>query len=190
MKALMKKIIQPHPLRYDEMYTVLTEIEATLNSRPIAPLHGEDDPDNLVLTPGHFLVQRPLRAPPFPSELTTPTASQHLRRWALVQQINQSLWDRWLKTYLQSRFARSKWQKTTRPMREGDIVLVKDITLRRRNWPLARITKTFPGSDGISRAVEILCNGKKYTRAVHLLCPLIQQEDAEVPTSPLLPPRR
>ena len=76
MKTLLRKVIQAHPLRNDEFYTILTEVEATLNSRPLAPLHESADPEDLALTPGHFLIQRPLKAPPLPSELTPPSLSQ------------------------------------------------------------------------------------------------------------------
>ena len=47
--------------------TVLTQIEACLNSRPLAPLPCEGDAIE-PLTPGHFLVGKPLEALPDPQE--------------------------------------------------------------------------------------------------------------------------
>ena len=42
-------------LSFEELTTVLCQIEAVLNSRPLIPLPG--DGDNIeVLTPGHFLI--------------------------------------------------------------------------------------------------------------------------------------
>ncbi len=184
MKTLLKKIVKPHPLRVDEFYTILTEVEATLNSRPLAPLHVDGHPEDIVLTPGHFLIQRPLKAPPLPQELSKTTTTSHLRRWTLVQHLNQTLWDRWLHTYLQSRFARSKWHIDAHEVKVGDIVLIRDVTLRRRNWPLGKVTQTFPGTDGVTRTVEVLCHGKLYTRAVHLLCPLVNSTAPTDPTTP------
>lgn len=58
MKYHLYRIVGKAHLTYEEMLTVLSEIEATLNSRPIAPL-SEDPNDLNYLTPGHFLVGTP-----------------------------------------------------------------------------------------------------------------------------------
>ena len=48
----------------------------------------------------------------------------------------------------------------------GDVVLLKDETLV---WPLALVMKTYPGSDGLVRVVDLRCNGRLYNRPVHRL---------------------
>ena len=40
------------------------EIEAILNSRPMALLHANDTIEAIDLTPGHFIIEKPLKAPP------------------------------------------------------------------------------------------------------------------------------
>ena len=64
MKTLLSKLVAPHHLKYQELETILTEAEAVLNSRPLAPVHSTDAEDPLVLTAGHFIIGRPLKAPP------------------------------------------------------------------------------------------------------------------------------
>ncbi len=60
MKTLLRKMVTPHPLRFHELSSILTEVEAVLNSRPLTLLHTTDASDDIVLTPGHFLIGRPM----------------------------------------------------------------------------------------------------------------------------------
>ena len=55
----MRRVIGEHRLTFEEMYTLLCEIEACLNSRPLYPA-GNDPDDPIPLTPGHFLIYEPL----------------------------------------------------------------------------------------------------------------------------------
>ncbi|KYN31629.1 hypothetical protein ALC56_14128 [Trachymyrmex septentrionalis] len=60
-KYHMKRIISNASLNYDEISTIIAEIEAILNSRPISPM--SDDPNNVqVLTLGHFLIGQSLNS--------------------------------------------------------------------------------------------------------------------------------
>lgn len=65
MKLLLKRTVGEACLTVAEMTTMLTQIEAILNSRPLTPL--SDDPNDLrALTPGHFLVREMLQTYPEP----------------------------------------------------------------------------------------------------------------------------
>jgi len=182
MKLLLRKNVAPHPLRYDELYTLVTEAEAILNSRPLLPLQTDDITDGSYLTPGHFLIGRPLRAPP-----TTASPPQGkislLRRWNLVSRLSSDLWKQWLGSYLSSLAVRAKWIQPGRPPQVGDVVFVKDETLVTRQWPVAVITDVFPGDDGQIRVVELRCKGKTYRRATERLIPLRREADSSSHTS-------
>jgi hypothetical protein len=59
IKGHLKRTIGEVVLSYEELYTLLTRIEAVLNCRPLCPL--SNDPNDLnPITPGHFLIGEPL----------------------------------------------------------------------------------------------------------------------------------
>ncbi len=181
MKTLLRKLVTPHHLRFDELYTLLTEVEAILNSRPLTPLNSTNV-EETTLTPGHFLIGRPLKAPPT-SDATTAKISS-LRRWTLVNRLSQDLWKDWLGRYLQSLYHRSKWTNATANIQKDDIVYVKDESLRYRDWPIARVMEVYMGDDNRVRAADLLSHGKIFRRSTHRLIPVLNHDSAEQrPTS-------
>ena len=63
MKQHLKKVVGETKLTFEECCTVLTQVEACLNSRPLCPLPDSDEGLE-ALTPDHFLIGRPLEALP------------------------------------------------------------------------------------------------------------------------------
>ena len=172
MKRLLVKNIGTHLLTFEQLVTVLSEVEATLNSRPLLSLDSTSPDGVTALTSGHFLIGRPLLAPPLKVD--------HLTKLPLLRTLISELWVRWRKVYLQSLQAHSKWKQASRNLRVGDVVLLKDDALLvRRTWPLALVMKTYPGSNGLIRVVDLRCNDHLYNRAVNRLVLLVPTEDAE-----------
>lgn len=62
-KSHLKKVVGDVRLTFEELTTVLVQIEACLNSRPLTPLPDSDDGID-ALTPGHFLIGKPIEALP------------------------------------------------------------------------------------------------------------------------------
>ncbi|XP_073811760.1 uncharacterized protein [Musca autumnalis] len=59
MKYHLRRIVGESKLTFEEMSTLLYQIETVLNSRPL--YHLDENTDEMeVLTPGHFLIGRPL----------------------------------------------------------------------------------------------------------------------------------
>ena len=174
MKTLLRKNLQPHALRFDELTTILQEVEAILNSRPLQPLHSDEAAEGAFLTPGHFLVGRPLIAPPTPG----PPGGKmsNLRRWNLTSRLTADLWRQWSASYLASCAQRTKWLRAGKPPAVGDVVFIKDETLKTRDWPLARIEEVHPGDDGEVRAVTIRCHGRTYVRPTCRIIPFHSED--------------
>ena len=92
VKFHLKRTIGDTLLTFEELSTLLSQIEAALNSRPLEPL--SEDPDDLTaLTPGHFLIGEAQTKVPDPS-LDEGNLSR-LSRWQLIQQKLQSFWKHW-----------------------------------------------------------------------------------------------
>ncbi len=92
MKILLQKNLSAKLLRYDELETtILVEVEAVLNCRPSEPFTSTDPDSTELITPGHFLIGRPLLAPP-PVHVNDVRKPDLLKRWAFVQRIIQDLW--------------------------------------------------------------------------------------------------
>ena len=83
MKFHLCRVVGNAKLTFEEFYTLLCQVEAVLNSRPICRM--SDKLDNLqVLTPGHFLIGTSLVA--LPDYNLTGLSSNHLSRWLYVHQ--------------------------------------------------------------------------------------------------------
>ena len=61
VKSSLKKVVGKALLNYNEMVTIVTEIEGCLNSRPLTYLNEENVYD-LLLPPNHLLYRRGINA--------------------------------------------------------------------------------------------------------------------------------
>uniref|UniRef100_V5GQ81 DUF5641 domain-containing protein n=1 Tax=Anoplophora glabripennis TaxID=217634 RepID=V5GQ81_ANOGL len=86
-------------LLFEKLYTVVSQVEACLNSRPITPL-SENPCDLDALTPGHFFIGTSLLA--LPQEDVSNLQSNRLSRYQHLTQMIQHFWTRWSKDYLSS----------------------------------------------------------------------------------------
>ena len=183
-KYHLRRVMGDHTLTFEELSTLLCQIEACLNSRPLTPL--SDDPSDLSsLTPGHFLVGEPLVAIPEPD--STDLRVHGLPRWKLISNLRDHFWRRWVQEYLHQLQQLPKWRRRQEDWKVGDLVLVKDELLPPTKWPLARILEVHPGKDGLVRVVKIRSLHKTAVRSIGTLCPLPLRtsEVSTRPTSPL-----
>ena len=123
MKLHLKHVIKDTKLTFEEFSTVLTQIEACLNSRPLTPLPSSRDGDAIeVLTPGHFLVGKPLES--IPDHSLSYRSVSLLRRWHLCQSMVRHFWQRWSSEYIATLRHYTKWYQPERNMQVGDVVVL------------------------------------------------------------------
>lgn len=166
-KFHLRRVIGTSTLTYEELATVLSQIEACLNSRPLSMMpNGLQDP--LPLTPGHFLIGEPLITVPDRNYEDRNLGS--LKRWQITQRMLQEFWRRWSQEYLMHLLHRYKWNERTPEPKVNDIVLVKEDNLPPARWLLGKVVEKHAGLDKISRVVTLKCNGSLIKRPISKLC--------------------
>jgi len=167
IKFHLKRIIGEASLRYGKLSTLLAQVKAILNSRPLTPLSS--DPNDLsALTPGHFIIGCSMMTYPEPNIKELPT--NRLSRWQRVEQLKQHFWHQWLKEYLHNCQARVKWNTADEPIKVGQMVIVQEDNLPLLCWSLARVEEIFPGKDNIIRVVSVRTAKGVYKRPITRLC--------------------
>jgi hypothetical protein len=171
-KFHLRRIVGDRHLSLEEFGTLLTQVEAALNSRPLMPLTS-DPSDYEALTPAHFLIGDTLHA--VPTEDLTNAKTTGLKRWQIVQQFAQNFWKRFVQEYLGTLQSRPKWCEPFPSVQPGILVLVKesDASFSSHKWNLARVTAVHPGPDGKVRVVDIKTpQGHVYRRPITRVAPL------------------
>ena len=133
-------------LDYEKFSTVTAQIQSCLNSRPLTTTTSHSTDGIMVLTPGHFLIGRELRA--YPETVISSDILLH-RRWTLCQAIIHHFWRRWSAEYLQHLQKAYKWKSQKPNLQPGDIVVITEDATFTNHWPMGRIIKVFPGKDGL-----------------------------------------
>ncbi|XP_071056934.1 uncharacterized protein [Onthophagus taurus] len=152
VKGHLRKVIGSTLLTYEEYNTVLIQIEAVLNSRPLCSI--SDDPNNFdVLTPGHFLIGNALTVVPEPSGFDEKIS--RLSRWQLLRRMVDDFWKIWERFYLQSIQNATKWFNQRNLPQIGQLVLIRDERLPPAKWSLARILQIHSGADGHARVATL-----------------------------------
>lgn len=166
-KFHLKRVAGNASLTYEELTTLFSQIEAILNSRPLTPLTSDPN-DPSPLTPGHFLIGRPLMSVPSePVDIKRPNRNQY------IEQLRQHFWQRWRKEYVAELQQRMKWRsKEDRALNIGDLVILKEDNLPPLQWKLARVTRLYHGTDGVSRVAEVRTTKGLVTRCLNRMCPL------------------
>ena len=165
IKRCLMKTLGEARLTFDELATVLVEVEGTLNDRPLTYVYDEVGEE--VLTPSHFLYGR--RVTCMPDEVNEPPDHHeidHNARFRYLSAKLQHLWNRWHREYLtdlREHHASRSSQTDRRIVEVGDIVLVSEEDKKRNQWKVGVVEKLIRGRDKQVRGahVRVVTNGKR-----------------------------
>lgn len=163
------RLVGKNNFTFEVFYTILTEIEAVLNSRPLTEM-SNDPNDFQCLTPGHFLIGTNLTA--YPEQNVTMIAKNRLSLYQTITQIRQSFWKLWSISYLNQLQNRPKWLVRSKNLEVDSLVLLKEDQTPPLCWPLARVVETYPGKDGCVRSAKVRTQHGLFVRPIRKLCPL------------------
>nr|CAH7768784.1 unnamed protein product [Callosobruchus chinensis] len=169
IKHHLRRVLKDNHFTFEQFYTILVQVEAILNSRPISPL-SESVEDLNPLTPSHFLVGRPLMAVPDADVSTVPV--NRLSLYQHIQQLVQHIWSRWSKEYVSELQVRTKWKVNQHSLQKGVLVLKKDDQQPPLRWKLGRVEEIHPGKDGIVRVATLRTHEGLIRRSCSRICPL------------------
>ena len=152
-----------HQLTHELLVTLMAEVTAIVNARPISAIPTDAD-EPQPLSPSMLLTMKTRPLGPPPGNFVPPDVYAR-RRWKRVQYLADQFWIRWRREYLQSMQTRTKWEEPKRNLRTGDVVLVKEEGAFRNDWPIGRVSEAIESDDGQVRKaqVETVRSGAKKT---------------------------
>ncbi|CAO4366807.1 unnamed protein product [Caenorhabditis nigoni] len=170
---------------YVQLFTILTEIEGIVNSRPIS--HNPEGPnDGDVIRPVDFInpeVKLGVLHDPGNQELDEEMGTTEKETRLHLSNLNKHmnhLWLQWETMYLtqlkESQTKRKHYTNTTPKV--GQVVLMEERLRSKHKWQLAKITAIHPNAQGQIRTVTVKYGGMEVLRSVNQLIPLELEEDS------------
>lgn len=165
---------------YEQFNTLITQIEAIVNSRPL--IRFSSDPNvSIALNPGHFLRGDLLTNSPEYDVSAIP--HNKLSLWQHLQKLRLHCWARWSKKCLHRLHTRWMWHLgSPSQVKQGTLVIIQEDNTPPMRWKLGRIIATHPGEDIVRVATGRTSHGT-YKRSIEKLFPVpVRDIDAAAKT--------
>ena len=188
IKEALKKTVGKAKLTYEEMETVLIEIEMVINSRPLTYLYEEDDE---ALCPSHLVVGRRLLSNSVKTHISHDELSRNVltNRYRYLQNIIDHYWKRFSREYLSElrehhvyTCCKGNYDEFCKLLL-GDVVLIRDDALKRNMWKKGKVEQLIYGEDNVIRGavLKVYNNGKMsyLRRPLQRIIPLEVRESSE-----------
>ena len=186
-KNCLSKALHHRQVTPEELVTILAEVEAILNNRPLTYIN-DDDREGEILTPAHLLYGRGIILYPFfqmeerntaPCNLNT-LVLYHNHISCIIEKFHSLFVDNYL-TMLREKHYLSR-KPPSRCPKLGEVVILS-IDMPKVLWHLGRVVKLIPSADSIVREVEVITKNTIVRRTVDKLIPLelCSSEDDNIP---------
>ena len=173
IRRVLRGLLQQQRLSEELLTTLMCEVEAIVNSRPLTTV--SDNPDDLQpLTPTHLLT---LGSPEAAPCISVEQDKYAAKTWKQVQYLADVFWKRWVKEYLPTLQERSKWTTRMRNLQIGDIVIIVDEKLPRCSWPIGRVIRVHADESGAVRKAWVKTQTGEMHRPISKLCMLLEIDD-------------
>ena len=151
----------------ETLRTVFGEAVGITNGRLLCP-SSSDPNDWEPITPIHPFQQRQGMSLPLGDFQDRDLYSR--KEWQRGQILSNHFWARWLRECLPLLQERKKWILKRRNQAVNGLVLDAIEDARHVHWLLGRVTKVFPGKDGLVRTAEVKTKNSTLLRPISKLC--------------------
>ena len=179
-KRSLRKTLGKSKLTYEELLTVIMEIEGVLNSRPLC--HTYDDSIDEVITPSHLIFGRRLLSvfhddqDPENIEFTTETIT---KRTKYLNELILHFRNSWTREYLTSlrEFHKCNGKVPARQIALGEVVMIEADKYPRNRWKMGVVVEMYKSKDDFTRGCKVrtLTKGNRsiyLNRPINKLYPL------------------
>ena len=162
VKRSLRKILSKLKLTYEELLTVISEIESVVNSRPLCYVY--DNSIEEVITPSHLLLDRRVL-----TRLDSDFNENNMdcnalsRRLHYLQTLIVHYWNRWRPKHLSELRERHKLTNVIpdRQIKLNEVVIIEETHVPRSRWKIGQVEEFITSKDGFNRRCKLRMIGKR-----------------------------
>jgi len=127
-KRALKTVTNSRAIYNENLVTFFTEVEGTLNSRPLVSI-SDDVNDFNVITPNSFILGTSTSV--FRTSDSKDAELSCRQRWKAVKALTNMFWRRFVREYVPTLQCRRKWNKVQRNFQVNDVVIIQSDDISR-----------------------------------------------------------
>ena len=200
VETCIKKVVSRARLLFEELNTIIIEIEGVLNTRPLTYINEDDYYESLMsnhLIYGRSLVHGSSRNN-FKEYISADDCREAVKHYQKVFEHFRKCFVNEYLTALQERhyYHQQHNSSSSNKLQIGDVVLLKDSNKNRLKWHKGKIVELLKGKDNVTRGVQLtiyqpkLNKKNNVNRPIQLVVPLEIQEHSDVLKEPAPDERR